>query len=98
MNHRITWVAAGVTFGLVDVATTGFAISNGLASEGNPLIATALATTSSIFPTLIALKAIAFGVFYLLYLKAPEEYRHGVPIGLLMIGVVVAIHNFRVFV
>lgn len=94
-GHRGLWLAAVLVFGVGDVVTTHYGMATYDAIyEAHPLsnIVIGLGGTGGI----IVMKTLAFGLAYVLYRKAPANWRVGVPIGLIVLGALIVANNLYV--
>jgi len=87
------WVGALVTFGLSDVATTHIGLQQEGVEEAHPLSEAVLGVGGT--EGMVAVKAFAFAVAWVGYQKTPEEYRAGIPLGLLLLGLFIVANNAR---
>lgn len=87
----ICWIAAVLTFGLLDVLLTAVAVGSGLAVEQHPLVNEAIRRYS--LAVLPLWKAATLGIFYAIYRATPRSYQVGVPLGLALLGSTVAAWN-----
>lgn len=88
------WVTAIVTFGLGDIFTTVTALEGGVAVEASPIAADIIAANGLGFIYIV--KAVMFGLFFLLWAVSPNDIRVGVPLGLSLLGVGVLVWNLCV--
>jgi hypothetical protein len=85
------WITAIFTFGLGDIFTTVTALENEFAVEASPIAADIIAANGLGFIYIV--KAVMFGLFFLLWAVSPEDIRVGVPLGLSLLGVGVLAWN-----
>lgn len=94
---RALWIGAVLAFGVGDVVTTraGFAIDPGPAtsSEANPVARAILEQFG--FAGLVAWKVVVLVLFFLLFRSIPREFRAGVPIGLIVLGLGITAFNIN---
>jgi len=88
------WVGALLTFGVGDVATTHIGLQQEGVEESHPLSEVVLGVGGS--EAMVAVKALAFGVAWVGYQRTPEEYRAGIPLGLLLLGLFIVANNAAV--
>lgn len=87
------WAGAVALFGIGDVVTTTVGLSAG-AAEANPAILATLGATGLV--GMVAAKSVAFGLFAAGYYAVPTEYRTGIPLGLVLLGLSVVVWNLFV--
>lgn len=88
------WAGATLTFCVGDLATTAIGISLLGAVEANHL--PALLIDGVGLWALVPLKLLAMALFAALYVHGPEEWRVGVPLALLAVGLVIMANNVHV--
>ena len=90
------WGSAIIGFGIIDTATTHYALINGIADESNPIPRMFVETigASALWP----LKSLFMGGMYLMYRKVPDLYNIGIPIGMSILGILIALHNRSVII
>ncbi|MDX1745335.1 MAG: DUF5658 family protein [Halobacteriales archaeon] len=88
------WVAAILFFGLGDILTTVVGLSMNWAVEAGPLAATLIDSYG--LTIVLALKAGAFALFYVVWRIVPSPYAVGVPLGLTVLGFEVTFWNMIV--
>lgn len=79
------WSLAIVFFVVGDVLTTGLGYRTAGVVEASPLPAVLLAEFGLF--ALVALKAVAVGVAFAVWLAIPREYAGGIPIAIVLLGV-----------
>jgi Mn2+/Fe2+ NRAMP family transporter len=92
--HRNWWIVAVALFGAGDLALTLFGLVSARAVEAHP-IAGRLVATYGVW-VLVPVKIAVVGAFYGFYRATPREFRIGVPLGLSLLGAVVAGWNLYV--
>jgi len=88
------WVTAIFTFGFGDIFTTVTALENEFAVEASPIAADVIAANGLGFIYIV--KAVMFGLFFLLWAVSPQDIRVGVPLGLSLLGVGVLVWNLLI--
>jgi hypothetical protein len=84
------WLLAVLLFGVGDLATTIYFLSQGMNFEGNPI---AVMVLQHGYTYLVAWKVVVFAMFYVLYRGVPRNFQSGVPFGLALIGFLITVWN-----
>jgi len=85
------WLAAILFFGVGDVVTTVAGLHSSGVSELSPLLSRFGAP--SVYVVILLLKAVVFGVCYLLWQVTSRPHCIGAPLGLAVLGIVVTCWN-----
>ena len=88
------WVAAIIFFGVGDILTTVVGLWMNWAVEAGPLAASLIDQHG--LAIVLALKAGAFALFYVVWRVTPSPYAVGVPLGLTVLGFEVTFWNLIV--
>jgi len=88
------WVGALLLFGIGDVATTQAGLQLSDVEERHPLSEAVLGMGGS--EGMVAVKAGVFAVAWAAYNRSPEEYRMGIPLGLVLLGAFIVANNLLV--
>lgn len=88
------WLIAVLFFGIGDVVTTSLGLWVAGVIEMHPIAAYAF--QHSVFWAMTVLKGIALASCYLLWKLTPRPYCVGVPLGLVILGVLITAWNFHV--
>ncbi|MDY6817067.1 MAG: DUF5658 family protein [Halobacteriales archaeon] len=89
-TERRLWVLVILGYVVGDTITTMLGLSQGL-SEANPFAVIAIGSGGVI--GLVAAKALVLGISVVMFVRVPEDWRIGVPIGLLTVGMLAVIWN-----
>lgn len=81
------WVIAVVFFGVGDMATTSLGLMSGQVVEASPVVAYVISQFGLV--AILPLKVTVFVTSYIAWRSVPDPYAIGVPVGLVVIGVVV---------
>lgn len=93
VDHDL-WLLSVLFFGVGDVLTTAVGLQVGGVVETSPVLA--LADGAAVYPTMVGLKLLVFGGWYLLWRVTPAPYRVGAPLGLAILGVAATALNLVV--
>jgi len=91
---RELWLLSVLFFGVGDVVTTAVGLQIGGVVETSPVLSAA--EGPAIYPTMVGLKLLVFGGWYLLWRVTPAPYRVGAPLGLAILGVAATTLNLVV--
>ena len=91
---RELWLVSVLFFGVGDVLTTAVGLQIGGAVETNPVLSAA--EGPALYLTMVGLKLLVFGGWYLLWRVTPAPYRVGAPLGLAILGVAATALNLVV--
>lgn len=89
-----TWTLAGLTFGLLDVATTFVGLTLSGVHEAGPIAKEVLGVGG--YTGLLLFKLLFFAVAIGIFLLVPAPYSIGIPLGLSLLGIVVVANNVNV--
>lgn len=90
-RDRLLWIAAIALYGVGDTATTFWGLSAGGIAEGGPIAGPLIEVYGRY--SLLAIKAIVFPTFYLLWRLLRTPGRVAVPFALALVGAVVTVWN-----
>jgi hypothetical protein len=93
-TQPLLWSVAIVFFGIGDMVTTGFGLSMNAVHEAGPVTSVFLEQYGLL--SMVAVKLAVFGGFYFVWRLTPRRYQIGVPLGLVIVGVVVVWWNLFV--
>lgn len=91
---RVLWALSIGLFGVADLASTIYFIGELGAIESHPVADVAIETLG--LWILIPWKAAAIGLFYAAYRIVPNPHSLGIPIGLVLLGIVLTVWNIRI--
>lgn len=94
VRRERVWIAAVLLFGVGDVVTTSVGLATGGVAEIGPATAPLIAAYG--LGAMLAVKLLAFGVFFLLWRVVPRPHCAGVPVGLALLGLAVTAWNLVV--
>lgn len=94
MNDEQVWAAAVGLFGVGDVLTTRRGLQVAGVEEVHPLSQVVLDVAGP--AGMVAVKVVVLAAFYGIYLRAPSEWRVGVPLGLALLGSLIVLNNMAV--
>lgn len=92
--EKALWAGALLTFGVGDVATTHIGLQQPGVEEEHPLSEAVLGVGGS--EAMVGVKALVFAAAWVGYQKTPEDYRAGIPLGLLLLGLFIVANNAAV--
>lgn len=90
-SPRTLWILAVAFFVAGDLFTTGIGVSSGQIAEVGPLGAPIVSRYG--LPGMVVLKLAVVGLSYLAWRVVPTPDRIGIPLGLLLVGVLVTVWN-----
>lgn len=93
LNRHLLWIGALVTYGVGDLLTTAYGLSNGV-PESNVLPSAVLDAAG--FGGLVALKLAFVSLAFVAWTHGPDDARHGIPVGLALVGAAVTAWNLTV--
>ncbi|MFB6299701.1 MAG: DUF5658 family protein [Halobacteriales archaeon] len=92
-TERRLWLLVILGYVVGDTVTTVLGLSQGL-SEANPFAVIAIGSGGVL--GLVAAKLLVLGISVVIFIQVPDEWRIGVPIGLVTVGVLAVIWNISV--
>lgn len=93
-SPRTLWTLAVTFFVVGDLVTTSIGVSSGQIAEVGPLGDPIVSRYG--LPGMVALKLVVIGLSYLAWRVVPAPDRIGIPLGLLLVGVLVTVWNIFV--
>jgi len=91
---RELWLVSVLFFGVGDLLTTAVGLQISGVVETSPVLSAA--DGAALYPTMVGLKLLVFGGWYLLWRVTPAPYRVGAPLGLAILGVAATTLNLIV--